>query len=600
MASIDQDSGGAAIRVAALVLNTFVAVSAAASAPPLDASFFTESAAPVAPLENAAFAPSAAATRATPLSGVLSLAQTPMTTWPTLAVERVGGRDVRRFPALDLTLYSDGDVLVPVERGRLVAEKGTPEVRSYWHVIAGFGRVWREPGEGAWQRAALPLTLVNDTENHAHQGLAMFRYRAGEISDVRLQFVQQTAPYLVKPHFVAAAVARAKWLEQAAPVGDREAAREERAARLTVAPWSQLEARVPKGGLEGFGAPLKPEWRVARALVEGDTLYVDAAATPWGPYPYPLEMRFGVRSVMKSIAAPLALLHLAALYGPGILDRPIGPYVPGAPPHYDHVRFRDAVNMASGFGGTGSFKTEPNDFFDGYLEGDYDAWYLAPSHAEKLAVIRRALTPYPWPPGHVARYRDQDFYLLGVALDGYLKSVRGPDADIGRMLEEEVLQPIGIRHAPMVRTQETTGPGFVWFNAGYYPTLDDLAKIAHLYQNHGVHQGRALLHRGLVDDLLAARGSLAKAGEAATPAPAAGPVPRYGFGFHYTPYVARDGRAYEIPTMSGSGENEVLLLPNGCIAIRIAKAAGLPEGTVALDDDRDGTIRIVEQLAPFP
>jgi hypothetical protein len=28
--------------------------------------------------------------------------------------------------------------------------------------------------------------------------------------------------------------------------------------------------------------------------------------------------------------------------------------------------------------------------YDGYLGGDYDAWYVAPSHAEKLAQIRVA------------------------------------------------------------------------------------------------------------------------------------------------------------------------------------------------------------------
>ena len=35
--------------------------------------------------------------------------------------------------------------------------------RSYWTVIPQPGRVWREPGDGEWSRAALPLMLVNDT-----------------------------------------------------------------------------------------------------------------------------------------------------------------------------------------------------------------------------------------------------------------------------------------------------------------------------------------------------------------------------------------------------------------------------------------------------
>ena len=92
------------------------------------------------------------------------------------------------------------------------------------------------------------------------------------------------------------------------------------------------------------------------------------------------------------------------------------------------------------------------------------------------------------------RYRDHDFYLLGAALDGFLKSVRGPDADIWNMLRAEVFEPIGIHHAPIVRTREAGGKlGLAWLCAGYYPTLDDLAKIATLYEDRGAHGGRQIL-----------------------------------------------------------------------------------------------------------
>jgi hypothetical protein len=45
--------------------------------------------------------------------------------------------------------------------------------------------------------------LVNDTENHAHQGLATFLYRPGRVTGLELQFIQQTGPYLIKQYFVA-------------------------------------------------------------------------------------------------------------------------------------------------------------------------------------------------------------------------------------------------------------------------------------------------------------------------------------------------------------------------------------------------------------
>jgi CubicO group peptidase (beta-lactamase class C family) len=143
--------------------------------------------------------------------------------------------------------------------------------------------------------------------------------------------------------------------------------------------------------------------------------------------------------------------------------------VSGLDSKFARIRFIDAANMASGFGGAGTLQTNPNDSNDGYLGGDYDAWYTAASHDEKLAQIAKDLRPYPWDPGVVVRYQDQDFYLLGVAIDRFLKSVRGPQADAWNMLRDEVFAPIGIAQAPAIRTHEAGGgPGITWFNAGYY------------------------------------------------------------------------------------------------------------------------------------
>jgi CubicO group peptidase (beta-lactamase class C family) len=243
--------------------------------------------------------------------------------------------------------------------------------------------------------------------------------------------------------------------------------------------------------------------------------------------------------------------------------------------------------------------------YDGYLGGNYDAWYLAPSHAEKIREISRNLRPYPWEPGTVVRYRDQDFYLLGAALDGFLKSVRGPGADLWEMLKAEVFAPIGIHHAPAVRTREEGGrDGLIWFSAGYYPTLDDLAKIALLYQDRGAHAGVQILHRELTDDLLAARQALSKTGDASGPrtdVADGGAAPGlYRMGFHFTPYVGSASHVLRyLPTISGSGENQVILYPNGLVSIRTAKAAGLPDGTTVSADDGPATIRAVDRLAPF-
>ncbi len=559
------------------------------------------------PVDNAAFLPAQDALAAPPFAGRLRLDSTAMRTLPALTSPVLDGRDARLFPGVSLGFVTVGELLMPLERGQMVREIEAGKAPSYWRVIPQVGRVWREQRDGDWSRAAFPLMLVNDTENHAHQGLATFLYQDGKVTALRVQFVQQTAPYLISPHSVLWGLipATASAIDPQHIEQGQAAATAELAAKLPARPLAELRARLPAGTLDGLGGPVLPEWQVALGLVHDGTLYYEASPTPYGAYPYPLEMRFGVRSVMKAVAPPLALLRLAEVYGPYVLNLRIGDYVPGLDPKWSRIRFIDAANMATGFGGTGTLKTHPNDEYDGYLEGNYDSWYTAHSHADKVAQINANLRPYPWEPGTVMRYRDHDHYLLGIAVDGFLKSVRGPDADAWEMLQQEVFQPIGIAHAPAVRTREPRDlDGPVWFNAGYYPTLDDLAKIALLFQDEGRHGGKQLLHRELTRQLLAAHGAIDKKGDGSVNAAAierdAPPANLYQMGFHFTPYVSsRSQQLHYLPTMSGYGENEVILFPGRIVAIRAAKVANVPKDEKAVADDPTATARAVDRLAPF-
>jgi CubicO group peptidase (beta-lactamase class C family) len=558
------------------------------------------------PITNSVFVPSKDSTNAPAFSGSLSINQTTMTMIPELERSEVGGRTLRSFPAITLRFVTDEQVLVPFERGQIIIESKQLPKPSYWSVIPQFGRVWHEKSDGEWNRAAFPIMLVNDTENHSHQGLATFLYKGNQVSMLRVQFIQQSGPYLVKPHFVACTQANMQWhaVDQLAAKAVALAARSELTRRLPTKPWSELVSLVPSGSLDTFGAPVLPQWQITNALLWNGTLYYQPVATPYGEYPYPLELRFGVRSVMKSIAAPLSLLRLAQVYGPYVLNLKIGDYVDGLDEKYEKVRFIDAANMASGFGGTGTWQSNPNNLFDGYLDGHYDDWYTAPSHAEKINVIKKHLKPYPWEPGTVVRYRDQDFYLLGIAIDSFLKTVRGPDADAWDMLQTEVLSVIGIAQAPAVRTRETgKNRGYTWFNAGYYPTLDDLAKIADLYQSQGNYRGTQLLHKQLTMSLLLGQGALTKSGDGSLKEEnltSFKDAELYKLGFHFSPYRSvADQKLYYLPTMSGSGENRVIIYPNGIISFHMAKAAGLPEGTEVMSTDVNGTFTSVEALKSF-
>lgn len=564
---------------------------------------------PELPRSNEFFRPPPDARSAPDFSGVLRIAQAPIEMRPQLRAPIISGRDARLFPRLRLGFVTSGGILIPLQRGQIVSEHRSPEMPSYWSVIPQFGRTWRDPEEeDGWSRAAFPLMLVGPTENNAHQGVAIFRFKGRALSDLQFQFVQQTAPYLLGTHFIGWGSTEM----MLAPLSSRDAAMHRRLAeaelarRLPHRPWSELLERSPSGALEGFGGPVRERWRVLAALVRDGTIYHQPSQTPYGDYPYPQEMRFGVRSVMKSIGAPLSLLRLAKVYGPYVLSLRIGDFVEGLDPKYRRVRFIDAANMVTGFGEPGSWKTHPNDPFDGFLNSDYDAWHTASSHRDKVRLIRQSLRPYPWGPGVVMRYCNQDFYLLGAAIDRFLKKVRDPGADVWDMLQSEVFEPIGIAQTPIVRTREPRNRrGVPWFNAGYYPTVDDLAKIALLYQNRGANGGRQILHRGLTEALLQAREAIPKQGDLSkgrlgSPYNHRSRGDLYQMGFHFSSYVsAAGGRQYHLPTMWGAGESEVILYPNGLVSICIAKAHELPAGETGKSDTGPETVRAVERLAPF-
>jgi CubicO group peptidase (beta-lactamase class C family) len=325
--------------------------------------------------------------------------------------------------------------------------------------------------------------------------------------------------------------------------------------------------------------------------VHEGALYLQPCATAAGPLPFCDRQRFGIWSVTKSASAALALLRMAQKFGPSILEERILDHVPIAAGHagWAKVRLRDALDMATGVG-FGSARRDPADSGDGYLDGNYAAWYEAASLEGKLRELAKA-PDLPWGPGEVMRYRDQDTFLLGVAMDRLLKTRSGVAADVWGLLEEEVYGPIGIASAPTNRTLEADGgEGQPLMAYGFYPTLEDLARIAALLHAHGRHGGVQILHPELTAEVLAG----VRPRGLPTGAVRGGVAQRYFRSFWYSRFEA-GGCGLYVPEMQGWGGNIVALMPGGLTGIRIAGAIG---DTRAVDDTT-GMMRAGHALAPF-
>jgi hypothetical protein len=546
---------------------------------------------------NTAFIPESDALPARqPFLGTLRLTETQMTTQPAVfAPPAVLGRNPQLFPGVAISFFTDKGDLVPFTQDVIRYGSGN-QGRSYWDIIVQAGRTWSLPDDDGWSRAGFPFALVNSIEGETHNGLATFLYKDGRVSNLRFQIVQQTAPFYIKHDFVAAGLVAAAFAPAAADhLGSlRRDYEADRADAVPIAGWSELAAKVGGAKLVNFDGPMPASAIVLSGLDYQGTFYLKECQSAGGPLPWCDRARFGVWSATKALANETALLRLAEKFGPSVFDLKIADYVPPAAryPGWRTVRFEDAINMATGIG-NGSTRRTPNDTSDGYLDASYSRWYEARSTQEKVAALLEDGRVYPWGPGQVTRYRDQDMFILGVAMDRFLKSKAGPASDLWSMLQQEVFAPIGIHHAPTNRTIEADGSaGHPLMAYGYYPTLSDMVLIARLYQNAGKHGHQQILYAPRIRELLAGphprglpTGEKLPAGETT-----------YTNAFWVTSYVAPDDCRVFYPRMIGWGGNIVALMPGGLTGIRLAKSGETADHS---EVDTGGMAQVANSLSKF-
>ena len=529
-----------------------------------------------------------------PFVGTLSLAETRMKTLPAeFKPAVILGRDPQLFPAVKLAFFTVDNDLVPVTQEVILAGSAG-QGRSYWDLIVQPGAVWSLPDDRGWSRAGFPFALVNALEGETHNGVATFAYKRGEMTHVRLQIVQQTAPYYVVDYFTATAQVETQWAPR--PPADMEHARRryQQSLRdhLTIRPWEELEARFSKERLASVDDGKTADIVVSALDYDGKT-YLKPCQTAAGPLPWCDRARFGVWSATKALVNGTALLRLAQKYGPAVFAERIAGFVPqvAAFPGWANVRFADAANMATGVG-KGSLTRNPNNILDGGLE-NYASWYEARTKDEKIQAMLTGATPFPWGPGQVARYRDQDMFMLGIAMDNYVKRKAGSAASVWNMLSTEVFEPIGIHDAPINKTLEPAGrEGQPLMAFGYYPTISDVVRIARLYQHFGANQGQQLLYAPKIRDIFA---------RTAVPGLPTGEAAPSGEVFYFNtfwkaPYITPQGCKLYYPQMEGWGGTIVALFPGKLTGIRIAK--------IREDDSRtasatSGMAAVADQLESF-
>ena len=505
------------------------------------------------------------------LSGILMV--------PVTNIHPVDGK----FPSFGAEIFTYRGYLVPVQRDIIPGKSGK------WDIILSPGKVWSEPSDKGWSRASFPFVLAGRDSNESHNGIASFLYNETDVSELRVQIVQESSwrnqfdGWTQLPLSYAAGP-----LENRVALDQRFA--EELEQAIPVQPWAALEG--DPGLLAAYdGAAL--DVTVSGLVIDG-VLYTQPCRTRYGDFPYCRYMRHGVYSMTKTMGAALSLLRLAETYGDAVFDLRIVDFLDVTAWHdgWDMVTFGDTLNMATGIGDEAANRVSVSYDFEADEKGTVFGRFWAATSAQAKLKAAFTVGNYPWGPGEVGRYNSAHTFVLAAAMDAFFKSREGPDKNIWDMMITEVLGPIGVFHAPLMHTRETDGGrGVPIMGWGYFPTLGDIAKIAGLLQNGGLHRGQQLLSATMLREIF--------------PGATAPGLPvfldnefgtyHYQMSFWYLPFSGSGDCFTPIPEMMGFGGNVVALMPNGMTGIRLSDAYEGSPGQYK----GESMARLADSLKPF-
>lgn len=374
----------------------------------------------------------------------------------------------RYIPTLEFSWVQDGHDIIP--RPRRSRDTDHP----HWEYFIQPGKIWKEEADQGFNRVALPFSLRERNANCTHNGLLSFLVKAdGTVSNVFYQIGSETCLYFKFDMW--------GWAQldyKPVTVSDRQLQidrhRENIQLRLPTYPIAQLGADVLRPGLVWLAdsLPIAPADMSAYGFVINGKHYVGGCQTRYGTYPYCDVLALPSYSLAKTLFAGLGLMHLEKRY-PGISQLKIADYVPACKKNgnWHDVSFQHALDMT-----TGNYDSR-QDRGDEWAAVMEEKFFLPETHAEK---IRFACGHYPRQaePGEVWVYHTTDTYILGTAINNFLKIKNGGQADLFTDMFRSLWRSehLSSMTGDTLRTYDRRQQAFTGYGLTFY--RDDIARIA--------------------------------------------------------------------------------------------------------------------------
>ncbi|MEX6633357.1 serine hydrolase domain-containing protein [Hyphococcus lacteus] len=446
---------------------------------------------------------------------------------------------IKTLPSLSISFVQNGSAVIPVTRGAIKSDH--PD----WEWIIEPGNIWlRDDGE---VQISLPFALMERNANCVHNGLLTFRInQKGQTSSAIYQIGAETCAYLQFDLWGTTSVDYAVHeVEQFRSIND--AYTEELSARLETKPIENL----PNAKEYGASDEVAPSSMTLYGYVDGPTHYVGGCETRFGSYPFCDVMDVPSYSWAKSLVGGVGLMRLEKIY-PNVKNALVSDYVPACTTDdWAGVRFEDLLDMASGVYNSDVYDEDES-------SAEMRAFFVAPSHTEKIEIACKGFARQQ-EPGKRFVYRTADTYILGVAMNAFLRvKTEDIEADFYDDLIVPIWNQLGL--SPLVnKTRRTydherqpfTGWGLVLHR-------NDIALISNFLQRGGRIEGEPVLD----EEMLSAAFQQNPDDRGL---PAVIDEQRYQNGFwawNAGPSLRCEGDEW-IPAMSGYGGLSAAFMPNG-------------------------------------
>jgi len=380
----------------------------------------------------------------------------------------------KSLPKMKVSFVQFNDKIIPENRQLQLTN------HPHWDFIIGTGNIWQEANDNNFSRIAMPFALVEKNQNCVHNGVLSFLVdQQGKSSKFYYQISSETCLYYKVDMW---GKGKVTYKENKEVFNNTDTLikqyKTELISRIPQQPIAALIAKNATIELSNLALVdyIKPTDMTSFGVIYNGIHFASKCQTRFGDYPFCSQLVLPSYSTAKSIFGGISMLYLAKDY-PAIFDEKVSDWVEECQgDKWQGVSFGHLLNMTTGnYHLTGHSADEAAEHSQEFFKAE--------THQGKVAYSCRQF-PRKSSPGGTFVYHTSDTYLLGTALNAFLKhqliaSGKSAKVDLFNIIFKQKLWPqLNLSQVAYSsrKTIDNLKQPFVGF--GLFFINDDIAKIS--------------------------------------------------------------------------------------------------------------------------